>query len=130
MEKRGEGLVSQALGGHQIQTQITQPSFGANANNQYGQEMFKPNVTTYNNTPKTKAKGLTGAQLLSIGLAAGGLGTAAYQTGKAIAAKHRTTAKGHAKAVAKRDAWKREMNEVFKGTAYDANRATKKKRRR
>lgn len=61
------------------------------------------------------------------GLAIAGLGTAAYQTGKAIAAKRRTTDKGHAKAVAKRDAWKREMDSAFKNTQYDHTR--KKKRR-
>lgn len=48
----------------------------------------------------------------------GAMATAAYQKGRAMAAKRRTTAKGHAKAVAKRDAWAREMNTAFKGTKY------------
>ena len=72
---------------------------------------------------KELSKNTTGAALkkirnISAGVAVGGLGTAAYQTGKAIAAKRRATDKGHAKAVAKRDAWKREMTSAFKGTKY------------
>lgn len=60
------------------------------------------------------------------GVAVAGLGTAAYQTGKAIAAKYRTTAKGHAKAIAKRDAFKREMQKAFKGTKYGASKHRRK----
>lgn len=64
---------------------------------------------------------------------AGALATGAYQTGRAMASKYRTTAKGHAKIVAKRDAWKKSMQEAFKGTQYDANHSSgnknKKKRR-
>lgn len=51
-------------------------------------------------------------------LGAAGVTTAAYQKARAIAAKRRTTEKGHAKAVAKRDAWQKEMKETFKGTKY------------
>ena len=47
-----------------------------------------------------------------------GMGVAAYQARKAISSKYRTTKKGHAKAVAKRDAFRKEMNEAFKGTKY------------
>ncbi len=69
------------------------------------------------------------AQYLPIGAAV--VGThAAVETAKGIAAKRRTTAKGHAKAVAKRNAWKKEMRTAFKGTKY-ANMAgsnTKTKR--
>ncbi len=56
-----------------------------------------------------------------VGAGAGlaGLGTYAVTKGKAIAAKKRTTAKGHAKAVAKRDEFKREMENAFKGTPYE-----------
>jgi hypothetical protein len=60
------------------------------------------------------------------GVAVAGLGTAAYQTGKAIAAKYRTTAKGHAKAIAKRDAFKREMQKAFKGTKYGTSKHRRK----
>lgn len=47
-----------------------------------------------------------------------GLGVAAASKAKSIAAKRRTTAKGHTKAVAKRNAWKKEMQSAFKGTKY------------
>ena len=50
--------------------------------------------------------------------AAAGLGTAAIAKAKSYAAKKRTTSEGHAKAVAKRDAWKKEMKSAFKGTSY------------
>lgn len=56
---------------------------------------------------------------ISKALSITGLGTAAYQKSRAIIAKRRTTDKAHAKAVAKRDAFKREMNAAFKGTKYD-----------
>lgn len=61
--------------------------------------------------------------------AIGGLGVAAGSKAKAIIAKRRTTAKGHAKAVAKRDAWKKEMNKAFAGTQY-ANGAPRQGKRR
>lgn len=57
------------------------------------------------------------------------IGKTGYHIGKAIAAKRRTTAKGHAKAVAKRDAWKKEMNKAFAGTQY-ANGAPRQGKRR
>ena len=81
-----------------------------------------------------KSSGLTARQKMQALalLSAAGLSTAAYQKGRAMAAKYRTTAKGHAKAVAKRDAWKREMNSAFKGTRYGAkpsgNTGKRKKR--
>lgn len=46
------------------------------------------------------------------------LGYGAYHLGKGLAAKHRTTPKGHAKAVAKSQNWKSEMKRAFKGTKY------------
>lgn len=51
-------------------------------------------------------------------IGAGLLGLGAYQAGKAIAAKRRTTAKGHAKAVSKAKNWQTEMKSAFKGTKY------------
>lgn len=47
-------------------------------------------------------------------------------------AKDRITKKGHAKAVAERDAWKKEMYKAFKGTKYDqmTGAGTFKKKRR
>ena len=64
------------------------------------------------------------------GIGALGLGTAAIAKGKAIAAKRRTTEKGHAKAVAERDAWKDEMKSVFKGTKYAGQYSVSTKKRR
>ena len=64
------------------------------------------------------------------GVGVAGLGTAAIAKGKAIAAKRRTTDKGHAKAVAERDAWKKEMQSAFKGTQFDASGSVKKKKKR
>lgn len=51
---------------------------------------------------------------------------------KSSMAKYRTTKEGHAKAVAKRDAWQKEINRAFKGTKYDNSRPrhTKKKKRK
>ena len=55
---------------------------------------------------------------IALGVGVAGMGTAAYQTGRAIASKYRTTKRGHAKAVAKRDRFVREMNDAFAGTKY------------
>ena len=64
-----------------------------------------------------------------IGMA--GFGTAAYQKGRAIAAKRRTTKEGHARAVAKRNEFKREMDRAFAGTRYvTRNQNGKRKKRR
>lgn len=51
-----------------------------------------------------------------MGAGLGALG--AYQLGKGIAAKYRTTAKGHVKAKEKAENWKKEMKRAFKGTKY------------
>lgn len=61
-----------------------------------------------------------------------GLGYAGYNGIKGLSAYYRTTKKGHAKAVAKRDAWKNQMDEVFSGTKYKGqytHPSNKKKRR-
>lgn len=64
------------------------------------------------------------------GIGALGLGTAAVSKIKAHAAKKRTTPEGHAKAVAERNAWQKEMRSAFKGTKYaNMPRLQKKKRR-
>lgn len=60
------------------------------------------------------------------GAAIAGLGAAAYQSGRSIAAKYRTTQKGHAKAVAKRDEFADELNRAF----MDAYHRLSKKNRR
>lgn len=46
------------------------------------------------------------------------LGAGAYQLGKGLAAKSRTTKKGHIKAKAKADKWRKEMSEAFNKTKY------------
>ncbi len=45
-------------------------------------------------------------------------GAGAYQLARAMRAKHRTTAKGHAKAKAKADAFRKEMKTAFRKTKY------------
>lgn len=87
------------------------------------------NVQAYNAQSAAEAssianqfKGVKLARNLMIGAGAIGMGAAAYQAGKAITSKYRTTKKGHAKAVAKRDAFRKEMNAAFKGTRYDKNK--------
>lgn len=52
---------------------------------------------------------------ITTALTLAGLGTAGYQAGRSIAAKYRTTKKGHERAVAKRDTFKREMDQTFAG---------------
>ena len=64
------------------------------------------------------------------GIGALGLGTAAVSKAKAHAAKKRTTTEGHAKAVAERDAWKKEMQSAFKGTKYSNMPKNQKKLRK
>ena len=55
-----------------------------------------------------------------VGGATGGLLGAwgAYNLGKGLAAKHRTTSKGHAKAKSKAESFHNEMKKAFKGTKY------------
>lgn len=55
----------------------------------------------------------------------GGLG--AYEVGKGIAAKYRTTQKGHAKATAKASNFRKEMKKAFRGTKYAKLPGSKKK---
>lgn len=68
-----------------------------------------------------KASNVAGA----LGLIGSGIAGA-----KAIAAKNLTTEKGHAKAVAERDAWKNEMKSAFKGTKYAGQYSVPAKKRR
>lgn len=112
--KTGEGLGTGPVGNHPVSRMAT-------------------NGTNLSNVQKSS--GITARQkmqALAI-LSAAGLGTAAYQKGKAIAAKYRTTSKGHAKAVSDLNAWEREMRAAFKGTKYSEKRSKKnrsqKKRR-
>ena len=83
----------------------------------------KPGYTTINSVNEIKSKNpFQKRHDIAVGVATVGLGVAAYQKGKAIVAKRRTTAKGHAKAVAKRNEWRNQMNNVFAGTKYSNKR--------
>lgn len=64
------------------------------------------------------------------GLGALGLGASVIAKAKAHAAKKRMTSKGHAKAIAERDAWRKEMQSAFKGTKYQNLPKVNKKRRK
>ena len=90
--------------------------------------------TDFNREANTRKTVANASQLIgNIGVAAG-LGSMAISgvsKAKAYAAKKRTTAEGHAKAVAKRDAWQKEMRNAFKGTKYSGlPKQTTKKRRK
>lgn len=113
--KTGEGLGTGAVG--------TNPSSGA--------------FTRANADPvavqTTKTSGLSPYEKIKrasavVGMA--GFGTAAYQKGRAIAAKRRTTKEGHARAVAKRNEFKREMDRAFAGTRYATRNQNGKRKRR
>ena len=56
------------------------------------------------------------------GMTMAGLGRTAYHVGKMASAKYKTTKRGHAKAVAKRDKFASEMNDAFAGTKYGKKR--------
>ena len=83
------------------------------------------NVSSWEAYQKSRSKKIYRNVALGIGVA--GLGTSAYQVSRAIASKYRTTKRGHAKAVAKRDEFKREMNNAFKGTRFDNSRHKRKR---
>lgn len=87
----------------------------------------------YKNVTDKNFKNLSGAEKarkISALVDLGGLGYAGYAGTRSLIAKHRTTSKGHAKAVAKRDAWKKEMQSTFKGAQFDASGSVKKKKKR
>lgn len=110
---------------------------------QQGNKLFEKWLKETNGGKKSASSGLMAAmdknsrhiasanRALGIGgaIGVGGLTTAAGLKASAINASRRTTTKGHAKAVAKRDAWKKEMNSAFKGTQYDASGSVKRKRK-
>lgn len=82
------------------------------------------------NSRRMDAQSAIGKASKAVGAA--GLLASTIAGGKAVAAKYRTTEKGHAKAVSERDAWKREMNKAFKGTKYAGQYSvpTKSKKKR
>ncbi len=55
---------------------------------------------------------------IGVGIAAAGTGMAVANAIRSHAAKKRTTPEGHAKAVAERNAWQKEMKSAFAGTKY------------
>ena len=61
------------------------------------------------------------------GVTLGSLGSAVGGKILSKKAKNRTTKEGHAKAVANRDAWQREMRLAFKGTKYDFGNSKKRR---
>ena len=67
---------------------------------------------------------------VTLGLGAAGLAAGLYAGAKAKAARKRTTKEGHAKAVAKRDKWYKEMNKAFANTVYDSSYTPKRRRRK
>lgn len=85
----------------------------------------------YKNAKARMAQGAIGSAALSAGLsaatggpvgaaigaAAGGL-AGALANSRGITSKRHISDKGHAKAVAKRDSWRKEMESTFKGTRY------------
>ena len=64
---------------------------------------------------------LQNAKYITGGIGVAGLAVGAVTGARALAAKRHTTVGGHAAAVAKRDAWKREMDRNFSGTRFGKN---------
>jgi len=120
VEKKGDGIITE-----KIREAIGDPNWQPNPNytytelaKQYREAHGIPESVTNKpvSIPKTTQKRKLDAGNI-IGLA--GFGTAAYQLGRAGMAAYRTTKHGHTKAVAKRNAWKREMNSTFKGMHHE-----------
>ena len=70
------------------------------------------------------------ARSVGLGIALGGYGYATGAKIKAHQAYKRTTAEGHKKAVAERNAWRNQMQDVFKGTKYAGLPALSPKKRK
>ena len=115
--KTGEGLGTGSVG--------TNPSSNAFAKTRANADSAAVQATrTSGLSPYEKIKRASAL----VGMA--GFGTAAYQKGRAIAAKRRTTKEGHARAVAKRNEFKREMDRAFAGTRYATRNQNGKRKRR
>ena len=65
--------------------------------------------------------GLGQISLIGAGATAVGLGRAVYNSAKTMGYGSRLTARGHKKAEAKRDKFKKEMDSAFKGTRFGKN---------
>lgn len=83
-----------------------------------------PVATKHLNTYQDRARALSDAKIISGAVDIGGLAYGGYAGARSLAAKYRQTKKGHAKAVAKRNEFQREMNKAFASTKY-----AKKKRK-
>ncbi len=117
VERKGKGLLEEKLGG---------PTTAQSVYRKHG-AFVSNNINAMLEWAKKYKANSNRRFAISSAVAAAGLGTAAYQKAKAIAAKRRITAKGHAKAVAERNAWKKQMQTAFKGTKY-ANLPTVQKK--
>ena len=98
----------------------------------YNQQRFVNENQVANNMWKRyydKQSYLNDARILSGGVGAAGLAVSAATGTKALVAKRRTTASGHAAAVAKRNEFRQEMNKAFAGTKYAAKPRHAKKRK-
>ena len=83
----------------------------------------------FNNQSNIAKAGFSAAK---VGSAIAGIGLlgSTIAGSKAVAAKRRTTAKSHAKAVSKRNEWQKQMKEAFKGTQYDTSKRTRNDNRK
>ena len=98
----------------------------------YNQQRFVNENQVANNMWKRyydKQSYLNDARILSGGVGAAGLAVSAATGAKALVAKRRTTASGHAAAVAKRNEFSKEMNKAFAGTKYATKSRHGKKRK-
>ena len=66
--------------------------------------------SNFNNKMHT---GISNSKKISYGIAGAGLGIAGVAAGRAALAAYRSSKRGHAKAVAKRDAYRKEMNQHY-----------------
>lgn len=87
-------------------------------------QLQKQRADAFENYVKTKERNFKNidvseaAKKISAGIGLGGYLYTGYAGARSLMAKYRQTQKGHAKAVAKRDAWQKEMKNAFKGTKY------------
>lgn len=72
-----------------------------------------------------KALAANRLSLIGAGATAVGIGRSIYNTSRMAYHKHKAGVAGHVKAAAKRDNFKREMNEAFKGTKYGSKTTNK-----
>ena len=123
--RSGAGAIGSTLGGAgAISLATSQPYSKVMASSP---KRLEYSIRGLTDTGKAVAAG-TGVGLAALGLGLGAKET--YHAGKVVAAARRTTPKGHAKAVKKRNEWKKEMDKAFRGTPYDRTRKKRNKSRR